>query len=260
MGTTISLEVVTPVSQSYITQLWNNDAFQGKKNKQESFVHPWSRYFTYSLFFIAAVTALYWGLTEPAKIWPSVTAVLIVACPCSLLLSATFTYGNMLGILGRKKLYLKNANVIEILGRVNTVVLDKTGTLTHHHAAGIHYEGDTLTSFEKQAIRALTSHSTHPLSKMISASLQDGKLDHIAIESYKEITGKGLQALVNKQEVRIGSPEFVNPLSQHKMADSGVHIGFDDEFRGRFVVSNSYRDGVSKMALQLKKLVTIFIC
>jgi Cu+-exporting ATPase len=53
IGTAIQMEVVTPVSQSYITQLWNNDIFHSKKNKEQSFIHPWSRYFTYALFTIA---------------------------------------------------------------------------------------------------------------------------------------------------------------------------------------------------------------
>ena len=74
----------------------------------------------------------------------------------------------MLGILGRKNLYLKNAGVIELLGKINTIVLDKTGTLTHHYAGEIRFEGDMLSTDEKHVIRALTSHSTHPLSKMIS--------------------------------------------------------------------------------------------
>ncbi|HSF44710.1 MAG TPA: heavy metal translocating P-type ATPase metal-binding domain-containing protein, partial [Chitinophagaceae bacterium] len=139
MGTSIQMEVVTPVSQSYITQLWNNDIFHNKKNKEQSFIHPWSRYFTYALFTIAFLSAIYWWLSDPSKIWPAVTAVLIVACPCSLLLSATFTYGNMLSLFGRKKLYLKNSSVIETLAKIDTVVLDKTGTITHHKSSLVYF-------------------------------------------------------------------------------------------------------------------------
>jgi Cu+-exporting ATPase len=262
IGTSITLEVVTPVSQSYITQLWNNKVFQGNKNREESFVHPWSRNFTYVLLAIAALTALYWNLTDPSKVWQAVTAVLIVACPCSLLLSATFTYGNMLGILGRKKLYLKNANVIETLGKINTIVLDKTGTLTHHHATEIRFEGEMLNTEEKHAIRALTSHSTHPLSKLITASLDDGQGELQEIEDYREITGSGLEALVGTRQIRIGSSTFVStPLSKSRLSksallesrllESGVHVRFGDELRGRFVVGNSYREGIADMAREL---------
>ncbi|MER3463925.1 MAG: hypothetical protein C4329_05415 [Chitinophagaceae bacterium] len=83
------------------------------------------------LFTVAACAGIYWGIVNPKNILPAVTASLIVACPCSLLLSATFTFGNMLRHFGKNKLYLKNSSVIESLAKINTVVFDKTGTLTH---------------------------------------------------------------------------------------------------------------------------------
>jgi Cu+-exporting ATPase len=119
MGSVIELEVAGDVSQSYITQLWNNDIFHNKKNGEKSFIHPWSRYFTLALFTVAAVTLIFWWINDPAKILPAVSSVLIVACPCSLLLSATFTYGNMLRIFGKNKMYLKNASVMESLAKIN---------------------------------------------------------------------------------------------------------------------------------------------
>jgi P-type Cu+ transporter len=252
VGTTITVEVVTPVSQSYITQLWNNDVFHGKKNKTESFVHPWSRYFTYALFALAFLSALYWYQVDSTKILPAITSVLIVACPCSLLLSATFTYGNMLGIYGRKKLYLKNANVIEALGKVDTIVLDKTGTLTHHHAADIRFEGDQLSPEEKSMVQALAAQSTHPLSKMISRSLMADQHEGLSLEAYRELSGKGLEAKVNHRQVRIGSYSFVREDGSLELAEPGVHIRFDDEVKGRFVIQNMYRDGIAAMASQLK--------
>jgi Cu+-exporting ATPase len=252
MGTTITVEVVTPVSQSYITQLWNNDVFNSKKNKSESFVHPWSRYFTYTLFALTFFSALYWYQVDSTKILPAITSVLIVACPCSLLLSATFTYGNMLGIYGRKKLYLKNANVIEALGKVDTIVLDKTGTLTHHHAADIRFEGDLLSAEEKSMVQAVAAQSTHPLSKMISRSLMADQQEGLSLEAFQELSGKGLEATVNHRQVRIGSSSFIREDGSLELAEPGVHIRFDDEVKGRFVINNMYRDGIAEMASQLK--------
>jgi Cu+-exporting ATPase len=81
------------------------------------------------------------------KILPSVTAVLIVACPCSLLLTVSFTYGNILRWLGKTKLYCKNASVVEAIEKVNTIVFDKTGTLTNHAASKLVYIGVDLSSF-----------------------------------------------------------------------------------------------------------------
>jgi Cu+-exporting ATPase len=271
MGTSIQMEVVTPVSQSYITQLWNNDVFHNKKNKEQSFIHPWSRYFTYALFSIAVISGIYWWINDPAKIWPAVTAILIVACPCSLLLSATFTFGNMLGIFGRKKLYLKNSSVIEALGKINTIVLDKTGTITHHHASLVSFEGDILNEQEKSWIKSVTSHSAHPLSKIIATSLTNNILEteqaapsgrstrthRFALAGYREVTGKGVEAMVNDRRVRIGSYEYVSDGHQGNHlptpARSGVHVSFGDQIRGRFLVSNDYRQGLGEMVEGLKK-------
>ncbi len=58
------------------------------------------------------------------------TAILIIACPCALLLAASFTNGHMLRILSRHKLYLRNAQAIERLAGITHIVFDKTGTLT----------------------------------------------------------------------------------------------------------------------------------
>ena len=104
------------------------------------------------LFAIAFCTILFWWRYDTSKILPSLTAVLIVACPCSLLLSATFTYGNMLRIFGKNKLYLKNAGVIESLAKINTIVLDKTGTITQNKSSAVIYEGTPLTSKELIAV------------------------------------------------------------------------------------------------------------
>ena len=171
IGGAIELEIIKEVSQSYITQLWNNEIFNSKKNEDKSFIHPWSRYFTLALFAIAFCTILFWWRYDPSKILPSLTAVLIVACPCSLLLSATFTYGNMLRIFGKNKLYLKNAGVIESLAKINTIVFDKTGTITQNKSSKVSYEGTPFTAKELVAIKNITKQSSHPLSKIIASSL-----------------------------------------------------------------------------------------
>jgi len=257
-GTAIDMEVVTPVSQSYITQLWNNDVFQNSKHKEQSFIHPWSRYFTYILLAIALLTGIYWSIQDSSKLWPAVTAVLIVACPCSLLLSSTFTYGNMLSILGKNKFYLKNAGVIESLDKIDTVVMDKTGTLTHHNSATAEYHGKPLSDSDKQLIKEITSQSTHPLSKIISHSLQNQKSGSLQINDFKEIVGNGLIATVNNQSVKIGSPAFVddrNSNADHSFTrkdGATVYISFNDVTIGHFLVSNEYREGTKQLAQDLE--------
>ncbi len=153
----IQLEIVKEVSQSYLTELWNKDA-NTKKQKaiNGSFVTTFSKYFTIVLFSIAASAFCYWALKNNMNnALNALTAVLLVACPCALLLSATFTNGNMLRIFGRNKFYIKNALVIERLTEIDTIVFDKTGTITH--GSSITFIGKKLNDEENRKINAKTN-------------------------------------------------------------------------------------------------------
>ena len=258
LGGTITMEIVNPVDQSYITQLWNNDVFAKQKNRDKSFIHPWSRYFTLILFIIAACAAFYWSLNDPSKIWPSVTASLIVACPCSLLLSATFTFGNMLRHFGKNKFYLKNSSVIESLSRINTIVFDKTGTLTHSSQAEVFYEGDKLQDEEINMIYSVVKESVHPLSRIIKQHLMlTNPLQGLKAINFKEIAGKGIVGYINRRQVKLGSKEFIEGhRSSSFLSRSGeVYLAIDELKKGLFKVSNQYRDGIPEMIkhLSLKK-------
>ena len=257
-GSAIELEIINEVSQSYITQLWNNDIFKHQKNKEQSFIHPWSRYFTLALFSVAICAAIFWAFTDTSKLLPAVTAVLIVACPCSLLLSATFTYGNMLRIFGKNKLYLKNAGVIESLAKTTAIVFDKTGTITQNQSSLVSYNGTPLSNRELAAVYAVTRQSSHPLSKIITnnlGSLQNNQL--LTVESFMEFTGEGIEAMVNGLPVKIGSAAFVNELYDAAGYDTGshIHVLLNKVHMGAFTISNEYRPGIKEAItlLQQKK-------
>lgn len=254
LGGSLELEVVKTVSQSYITQLWNNEGTGTEKNKDKSFIHPWSRYFTAVLFSIAASAGIYWAFVNPANILPAVTAALIVACPCSLLLSATFTFGNMMRIFGKHKLYLKNASVIEALSRINNVVFDKTGTLTHTTKATITFEGAALEQWERSLIYSLAKGSAHPLSRMLAAHLLEGGATAIQGTGFREIAGKGAEAVINGEVVRLGSATFVTGRPADKKSNGPeVWVAVENNVKGRFLIANSYREGVQAMVQKLEE-------
>ncbi len=255
LGGSIELEVIKTVSQSYITQLWNNnDVFAEQKNKEKSFIHPWSRYFTLALFVVAAIAGIYWAIVNPANILPAVTAALIVACPCSLLLSATFTFGNMLRHFGRNQLYLKNASVIESLSKVNTVVFDKTGTLTHTNTASIEFIGLPLKEQEEQLVYSLVKESAHPLSRMLKEHLlMKGITTPLPVFEFQEFTGKGIEAIIHGDLVRAGSLSYVRGKLAQKISDTAeVWISIEGDVKGYYQVNNSYREGVREMVNALE--------
>jgi len=255
-GSAIELEVVNIASQSYITELWNNDIFASPKNRKQSYIHPWSRYFTLALFTIAFASVIFWWIANPANILPALTSVLIVACPCSLLLSATFTYGNMLRIFGKNKLYLKNSTVIESMSYVDTIVFDKTGTITQPNLSVLKYSGQELSEQEKAILKNLSSHSTHPLSKIIATHLHSVSEEKPDIQLFEEHAGKGISAVVNNIPVKIGSAAFMgetNPAMISYDTGTHVHVMIGNELKGKFSISNHYRKGIRKEIGSLKQ-------
>ena len=253
-GRAIQVQVVKPVGQSYITELWNSPLLNADKNVDKSFVHPWSQYFTYVLFGIAICTGMYWWWVNPANILPAVTSVLIVACPCSLLLTVTFTYGNVLRHLGKFKMYCKNSSVLEAMEKIDTIVFDKTGTLTNHEDAQLVYEGIEFTREEASIIFNVTRESLHPLSQLITKHFVSQDLDQLQIEQIQNFIGKGTLAIYNHKILLIGSGTFLQ--DQGVVIDSeiqsGVYIAIDKELKGIFKMNHVYRKGIAKMIQHLK--------
>jgi len=197
---------------------------------------------------------LYWGINDPSKILPSVTASLIVACPCSLLLSATFTFGNMLRHFGQNKFYLKNSSVIEALSRINTIVFDKTGTLTHSSQASVFYDGEKLNDDEINMIYSLVKESVHPLSRIIKRELiSDHPVQSLRVNNFKEIAGNGIIGFVNDGQIKLGSKQFIEGNeSATSLSQTGeVYFSVNGIKKGVFKISNQYRDGVSEMISSL---------
>ncbi len=256
IGAAVQLQVIKEPSQSYITQLWNNEIFTEGKNTTSSFIHPWSRYFTGALFAVAFFAAAFWYFNDPSKIWPVVTAVLIVACPCSLLLSATFTFGNMVRIFGKNKLYLKNANVIETLAAIDTIVFDKTGTITEVNGAEIEYTGNSLSQNDKSILKKVTAQSSHTLSKLIYSSLNGEGLDYeiAGVKDFEEHPGQGITATVNGAAVKVGAAHFLQGKTETATGNgSRVYVMINDSTKGYFEIKNKYRPGFEKLVEELNK-------
>ena len=252
IGKVIEMEVLHSVSQSYLTQLWSNDVFQKNvEQKHKTITDRISRYFTPILLLIAFAGFGYWIFTDTNTAFNVFTAVLIVACPCALALTAPFTTGNVLRILGKKKFYLKNALVIEQLAKVDTIVFDKTGTITTNKKSNISYEGEALSEAHLVVIKNVLRASNHPLSRMLYDFLPDVK--KIKINEFEEITGKGILAQIEDVEVKMGSAAFVELLDEDTRQQTSVHIKINGVYLGKYVFNNQYREGLAQLFDTLKK-------
>jgi len=249
IGSILELEVIKTVNQSYLTQLWNKEAFRKEELGLDTLVNQISKYFTFIILGITLLAGIYWYQIDFEKMFQVVSAILIVACPCALALSTPFTMGHIMRILGRNKMYVKDAHTIEKIAKIDTLVFDKTGTITYNKKANISFEGNEIAEFDLKNIKSLLKNSNHPLSKSLYEFLEVQD-EYLPIENFKETAGKGYEATVRGKIYKIGSAKFTH--QEAKSLETAVYLERDGEFLGKFIFKNEYRDGLAEMAKELK--------
>lgn len=289
MGGTIQIETVKPVSQSYLTSLWNHETFQ--KNREQNLntlTNRYSRRFTAVVIGVAVASALFWAFWgQGARGLKAFTSVLIVACPCALALAAPFALGTAQRWLAHLGVFLKNALVLERMADVDFIVFDKTGTLTaaqvneatfHPAVAGA---GKTslapspspvLGPLETSWIRALAKASTHPhagrirqwlaaaTNKTTEQSLpESGPAEpEYGVEHFEEVPGRGISGGVAGHLLHLGSEAWLKSAGitcppMPPGVGSGSALAIDGKFRGWFAFENVLRPDTRQLLAELGK-------
>lgn len=248
VGSSIKIKVNEEVSQSKLVKLWNQDAFQEKESTAFHFVDSIAKYFTPVILVIATVSAVFWYFFQPEITVKVFSSVLIVACPCALALASPFTFGSVLRVLGRYKLYLKNAQVVERMVGLQHIVFDKTGTLTNKENSDINYNGN-LTAKEEELVLACASNSTHVLSQKIFSQLKQESNNLLEVMDFKEVEGQGIQGDVAGSRIQIGSAKFLqlDQLGELNPNASTVYVGIDGQLKGNFSLHQESRQGLENM-------------
>lgn len=244
VGSALELEVIKTVNQSYLTQLWNKEAFKKYETGLDTLTNEISKYFTFIILGITLIAGIYWAQTDFEKMFQVVAAILIIACPCALALSAPFTFGHVMRILGRNKFYVKDTLTIEKISKIDALVFDKTGTITHHKKSNINFEGNEMAEFDLKNIKSLLKNSNHPLSKSLYEflAMED---EYFPVENFREIPGKGYKAEVRGNLYRIGSAKLVGLDS--KNLETAVHISRNEVYLGKYIFENEYREDLNAL-------------
>ncbi len=254
----IEIEALKSVEQSYLTQLWSNDVFN--KDKSISFTNltdALSKYFTITILCIAAVATVFWLFVDITKAMNVFTAILIIACPCALALARPFALGNILRIFGKSKFYLKNADVIEQLAQADTMIFDKTGTITTNKKGKVEYQGLQLTPEEESLLKNTLRASNHPLSRALYSILDQHNI--ITLDDYQEHVGKGIKGKSAQNTIKIGSSGFVGNLNDSETLNTSVHISANNQYKGQYIFHNQYRKGIKKVFDLLSKTYNLSI-
>jgi Cu+-exporting ATPase len=128
------------------------------------------------------------------------------------------------------------------MSKIDTLVFDKTGTITSNQHAEIVFEGEALDERETACLKSLLRSSNHPLSRMLFDFLH-GQTGEELPASFNEITGKGLEGKFNGLEFRIGSPGFLG-IEVSENLSTYIFVEINGKVKGKFIFKNSYRENL----------------
>lgn len=249
-GASIELTVAEKINESYLRSLWKSNFHTERQQRayEESYIHKVSKWFTLILFIIGAITFTWWMFNDATKALDALTTILIVACPCVLLLSHAFAYGFLAQVLNRNKIYLRDVFMVDRLLKVNHIAWDKTGTLTSAESKTCKWQGIALTNELKNSIYTLASQSAHPKSKLIQqvfSSFGKSALDQFISES-----GKGISGIIKGKRIKIGSALYIGTEMD---ALNRTFVSVDDRMIGYFEFNSVVKDELPQIIRDLSK-------
>lgn len=177
-----------------------------------------SYYFVPSVIFIAILTFIIWGLFGPAPAFANAlinaVAVLIIACPCALGLATPMSIMVGVGQGAKSGILIKNASALEKMSKVDTLVVDKTGTLTEGKPAltNLFSFGNKEEDEILQLAASLEVGSEHPLGAPIVAKAKEKNLQLLPVEDFKSVSGKGVTGKIASSHVAIGNKKLLTDL------------------------------------------------
>jgi P-type Cu+ transporter len=233
-------------------------------------------YFVPAVLAVAVITFFFWALAGPqpryAHALVNAVAVLIIACPCALGLATPMSIMVGTGRGAREGILVRNAEALETMEKVDTLVVDKTGTLTEGKpklstvvAAQGFDEGQLL-----QAIASLEAQSEHPLAAAIVAAAKEKKLPLLRVKDFQSITGKGVSGTIvsgTTEEKRIAAGNVTlmrqlgvstKPVDQQAEAlrragQTVMFAAWDGRLAGLIGVADPIRESTQQAIQELKR-------
>ncbi len=251
-GSAVTAEVVRPESESAaakILELVENSA--SKKAKPEKFITKFARIYTPVVVLIAILVAVVPPLFDGyqfAKWIMSALNILVISCPCALIISVPLTYFSGVGTLARNGVLTKGAVYLDVLAGVKCAAFDKTGTLTEGKFTVAKVNGDA---------RALTvaaaaeKCSSHPLAEAFK-SVETPRADEC-----EEVEGRGLKAVVEGKNVLVGSARFMEEqkieIARVETSRLVVYVAEEGRFLGSIEIDDKIRENAKDALSELKK-------
>lgn len=255
------LHTVENSTLSKILDLLENSS--ANKSKSERFMSKFAAIYTPTVVIAALVLAFLPPLLSGNFLanfpeWLSrALTFLVISCPCALVISIPLSFFGGLGASSKAGVLIKGSNYLESLANLETLLLDKTGTLTE----GV-FEVTALHSndIKKEHLLHLASHverfSSHPIAQSLREAYEK-EADDCSITDVAEKSGYGITAKVNGHDVAVGNTKFMDSLGAdwktcHKVGTI-VHVAIDGKYAGHIVISDCIKSDTKEALEQLRK-------
>ncbi|WP_277111094.1 heavy metal translocating P-type ATPase [Chryseobacterium taklimakanense] len=248
---------------SKILELVQNATSQ--KAPTELFIRKFAKVYTPIVVFLAiAITLLPYFFVENYvfKSWLYRALIfLVISCPCALVISIPLGYFGGIGAASRNGILFKGSNFLDVLAKIQNVVMDKTGTMTEgvFKVQNVHFQEGFNKARMLQYLNALESKSTHPIATAIHEYA--GEPDHsISIENAQEIPGHGLKAIVQGKEMLAGNFKLMDKfgipynINHSDVSDTLIAVAYDGRFVGYITISDQIKEDAAQTIGELKRL------
>ena len=183
---------------------------------------------------------------------------LVVSCPCAFVISIPLSFFSGIGAASRAGVLIKGGNYLEALSKVDTVVLDKTGTLTKgvFNVQKVIVVDKNIKEDKFISLVAMAeSGSNHPISKSIQ-KYYNKEINTNSINSIKEISGKGIEAVIDNKKILVGNEKLINVPKNISIDDIGtiLYVEIDNKFTGYIIISDEIKKDSQKAIKGLKNM------
>jgi Cu+-exporting ATPase len=204
---------------------------------------------------LAILTFAAWMFAGGGVVKAAVTAVavLIIACPCAMGLAVPTAVMVATGRGAERGLLIKGGETLEKLRRIDTIALDKTGTVTEGRPRVVE---STLTDEALRLAAAVERKSEHPLGSALVEFAASRAIAPPEASDFRATPGRGVEARVEGRTVVIGNPAFLRDrgIPTNEEDDEGILVAVDGRFAGSFTVSDPIRAGAAQAVAEMRRL------
>ncbi|CCU84306.1 Zinc-transporting ATPase [Mesotoga infera] len=258
----IEVTASTNLQKSYTSRMLELvEEGTSRKSNRERFITRFSRLYTPIVVSISTAIAVFPPLLFGGEFsdWVHKALILLViSCPCALIISVPLSYFVGIGKASREGILFKGSNYLESLGKIDSIFIDKTGTLTKGRLEISQIE--TSGRYDKRELleyaALMESYSTHPVASSFRSFIPEIR-EELKISHYSEIAGKGITAEINDKKMGIGNSSLLKDLGvdYKERGESGkIFLSIDGRVEGVFTLSDVLKDDSADALIKLREL------